>query len=103
MQNGLSKRLPSDFLSLLPSGVDIAYATIPQINGLSEPLKDQVKVAFAVSLSTVWKVMAAVAGVGLLVTLPMKELPMHVVTDENWGIEKKEVERDAEGATPSEK
>jgi hypothetical protein len=103
MQNELLKRLPPDFLALLPSGVDIAYAAIPQIDGLSEPLKDQVKVAFADSLSMVWKVMAAVAGVGLLVTLPMKELHMHVVTDENWGMEKKETEKDVEVVTPSEK
>jgi hypothetical protein len=33
--------------------------------------------------------MACFFGLGLLVSLLMKNIPMHTVTDENWGFEEK--------------
>jgi hypothetical protein len=69
--------------------VSIAYATIPQIPSLPSPLKEQVEVAFAKSMSVLWQVMIGIAGAGLLSALPMEELTMHLVTDENWGFEEK--------------
>lgn len=51
LQNELSKKLPLDFLAMFPSqGVEIAYAVIPTIPSLSEPLRTEVREAFAESL-----------------------------------------------------
>jgi hypothetical protein len=46
--------------------------------------------------------MAGISGAGLLVTLVMKELPMHVETDENWDFEEK-VKQEEEEAVEKEK
>jgi hypothetical protein len=45
--------------------------------------------AFALSLATMWQVMAGLFGAGLLVSLLIKSIPMHSRTDENWGFEDK--------------
>ncbi|KAJ7840764.1 iron permease [Mycena leptocephala] len=86
LQNQLRVRLPTEFLSSLPQGVEITYAVIPQLSALPQPLKDQVRVAFAKSLDVLWEVLIAVAGLGLLSTLMMKPLPLQEVTDESWGL-----------------
>ncbi|KAF8514423.1 iron permease [Hysterangium stoloniferum] len=86
LQNELLSRLPQDFLSSLPQGIEISYAAIPQINGLAEPLRGQVRAAFADSLDVLWEVMIAIAGVGLLSSFFMKEMPLQDVTDETWGL-----------------
>jgi hypothetical protein len=87
---------------MLSSGVDIAYASIPLVRTLPEPLKQEVEIAFAASMSTVWKVMIGVTGAGFLCVLLMKELPMHGVTDENWGFEEKKKANDLEGGEETE-
>jgi hypothetical protein len=85
----LKKRLSADFLNIFPEGQDIAFAIIPQISKLPEPLRSQVRVAFADSLSVIWKTMIGISAAGLLTVLAMKELPMHTTTDENFGFEEK--------------
>ena len=94
LQNQLRSRLPSDFLASLPSGVEISYAAIPQIRSLGEPLRDQVRAAFADSLDVLWEVMIAIAGVGFLSAWLMREIPMQQVQDENWGLNAKEKQAD---------
>ncbi|TFK91581.1 iron permease [Polyporus arcularius HHB13444] len=89
LQNQLRSRLPTDFLASLPSGVEISYATIPQIQNLGQPLRDEVRAAFADSLDVLWEVMIAVAGVGFLSAWLMREIPMQQVQDANWGLEEK--------------
>jgi hypothetical protein len=97
LQNELSKRLPPSFLSTLESGVSLAYAAIPQIPSITDPaVKAEVQVAFAQSMSIVWKVMLGLSGGGLLSALLMKELKMHDVTDEAWGFEEKKRKEDEE-------
>ncbi|KIM90095.1 hypothetical protein PILCRDRAFT_1464 [Piloderma croceum F 1598] len=87
LQNRLRIRLPQSYLATLPpAGVELAYAIIPQLGSLSEPLKGEVRAAFADSLKVLWEVMIAVAGVGFLSALIMKELPLQKVTDEDWGL-----------------
>jgi hypothetical protein len=84
----LHAHLPQDFLSSLPSGVELSYAAITQIRSLPQPVKDEVRNAFADSLDVLWEVMIGVAGLGLLSCLLMREIPMQLVSDENWGINK---------------
>lgn len=89
LQNGLLRELPKDFLAQFPSGAEISYAIIPKINTLPEPLQSQVKAAFGVSISHIWYFVIGLGGLGLLLTLPMQALELHLVTDENWGFEER--------------
>lgn len=98
LQTELTRRLPSEFVAQFPGGSEIAFSAIPFVAGLEEPLRSQVRGAFAGSLGVMWKVMAGIAGMGLLSTLLMKELPMNTETDDKWAIEhpgkEKKVEAD---------
>ncbi|KAH8828833.1 major facilitator superfamily domain-containing protein [Flagelloscypha sp. PMI_526] len=89
LQNELKKSLPSDFTSQFPAGVEIAIAIIDQIPSLPEPLQSEVKVAFAGSMSIVWKTMIGISGIGLLSVLLMKEIPLTNVKDANYALEEK--------------
>ena len=86
LQNELGRRLPAEFLSQLPGGVSIAYSVIPVIRDLPEPLKTNVRHAFADSLRVYWQVLIGVSGAGLVTSLLMKGLPLHTKVDENWGL-----------------
>ena len=79
LQNGLRTRLPAELSSKLAakSNVEIAYAVIPLIRDLSEPLKTQVRAAFADSMRIIWQTMIGFAGAGFLTTLLLKEIKMH--------------------------
>ena len=88
LQNELKRRLPKDIVAVFPQGLDLAYATIPQISRLPQPYRDQMHVAFAGALRVLWQTMIAVSGVGLLTVLFMRELPMHTTTDEKFGFER---------------
>ncbi|KAH7105175.1 MFS multidrug transporter [Auriculariales sp. MPI-PUGE-AT-0066] len=54
--NELLHRLPEEFTAVLPTGIQVAYAVIPQIKTLPEPLQSAVRTAFAESVATIWKV-----------------------------------------------
>lgn len=87
LQNQLVKRLPESFTSQFSGGAALAYAAIPVISDLQEPLRTQVREAFADSIRIIWQVMIGIAGLGLLCSLPMKALPLHTQVDEKWGID----------------
>jgi hypothetical protein len=80
------------FSAQFPGGADIAFSAIPFISGLEEPLRSEVRAAFADSLSILWKVLIGVAGMGLISTVLMKEVTMNTETDEKWALEQKKVE-----------
>ncbi|KAG9044554.1 hypothetical protein FS837_007959 [Tulasnella sp. UAMH 9824] len=107
LQNELKRKLPQPFVEALTNGgghgVEIAYAAIPAIRALEEPVKTQVKEAFASSLRIVWLVMAAIAALGTVSVLGMKELRLHEVTDEDWGLKEKKKQADAEQQQAAEK
>ena len=96
LQNQLKKKLPEAFVQQFPSGSEIAYAAIPFISNLQEPLRSEVRAAFADSLSVVWKVMAGVGGLGLLSVAIMKEVPMLAVIDSRFGLEDDQEDEDEE-------
>ena len=87
LQNQLRTRLPPEFLAQFPGGVSLAYSAIPIIKTLDEPLKSEVRAAFADSISIIWKVMIGVSALGALASLLMKGLPLHTDVDEKWGLE----------------
>ncbi len=72
---------------MFPKGVSIAYASIPVIKDLEEPLRSEVRRAFTDSIRVIYQVLIGIAGLGFLVSLPMKALPLHTQVDERWGME----------------
>ncbi|KAJ7065624.1 iron permease [Mycena amicta] len=84
LQNELAKKLPAAFVAQFPGGVEIAYAAIPLIAPLEEPLKQQVRVAFADSLRVVWLVMTGISALGLASCFLLKEIPMGTEIDETY-------------------
>ena len=55
---------------------------------MDEPLKGQVRDAFAGSVDVVWQVMTGIAGIGVLASLLMQDLPLQNLMDEKWRLEK---------------
>ncbi|KAI0368428.1 iron permease [Pilatotrama ljubarskyi] len=86
LQNQLKSRLPWAFTAQFPSGVEIAYAIIPVIGDLDEPLQTEVREAFAESMSVIWKSMVGICGAGTLTLFLLKEVPMVRHTDETYGL-----------------
>ncbi|KAI0040389.1 MFS general substrate transporter [Auriscalpium vulgare] len=88
-QNNLQHRLPDSLDQIIGvgPGVSIAYAVIPQIPQLPEPVRDDVRRAFASSLAIVWRVLIGGAGLGLLSSLPLSNLPLHTEKDGKWTLE----------------
>ncbi|EJU01313.1 iron permease [Dacryopinax primogenitus] len=89
LQNELLRLLPPVFGTLFPKGVDIAYAAIPQIPSLAQPLQDEVRDAFSASLAMLWKITAGLCGLGLVTSLWMRQLNMTAAVDEDWGRQEK--------------
>ena len=67
--------------------MQIAYAAIPAIGALEEPLRGEVREAFARSLRVVWLTMVGMSGAGLLSVVLMREVPMQRMTDETYGLD----------------
>lgn len=87
LQSQLKSRLPASFTAQFPAGVELAFSAIPAINGLEEPLRSEVRAAFALSLSRVWWTMLGFSFAGGLASLAMRELPMQQVKDDKYGLE----------------
>ncbi|KAJ7490851.1 major facilitator superfamily domain-containing protein [Mycena latifolia] len=86
LQNMLEKKLPAAFVAQFPPGFEIAYAAIPVIRELDEPLRMEVQRAFAESMSVMWQTMAGIAALGFLLSLLMKEIPMVTTVDDNYAL-----------------
>ena len=87
LQNELKNKLPTSFLTLFPQGVQMAFAAIPVIPLLDQPLKDEVRNTFGFALKVVWQILIGVAIVGLLCNIGMKQLKLHTEVDKDWGTE----------------
>jgi len=90
LQNELKKKLPAEFVSQFPGGSAIAYAIIPNIPSLEEPLKSDVQAAFADGLVVFWQVLIGAAGLGFLLCFFMKGLPLHSTMSTDHGLRLKE-------------
>ncbi|PIL26158.1 MFS general substrate transporter [Ganoderma sinense ZZ0214-1] len=87
LQNVLAHRLPQSYLVTLPRAREFAYAIIPQIRRLPEPLKGQVREAFADGTRLVWWVMFGMSVAGLATCLLMREEEMKTSMDETWALQ----------------
>ncbi|KAI9067692.1 MFS multidrug transporter [Trametes sanguinea] len=95
LQNELKRRLPAAFLQQFPDGIEIAYAAIPIISDLDEPLRTEVRVAFAQSMATIWKVLAGISAAGFLSVLLLREIPMQTYIDDQFGLEQQPKQQSA--------
>ncbi|KAJ3019302.1 hypothetical protein NUW54_g122 [Trametes sanguinea] len=86
LQNELQRRLPLTVQNAIPGLNNVAYAVIPLIPTMAQPEKDLTRKAFAESLAIIWRMLTAVAGVGLIASLFMRGLPLHTQRDENWAV-----------------
>ncbi|GAA5933733.1 MDR family MFS transporter [Sporobolomyces koalae] len=89
LQNRLNKTLPPALLTKLGGSGDIAFSAIPIIGTLPEPLRSEVREAFAASTKTIWQVMIGVAGVAFVFSLTLKSIPLSKEKDAAWGLEEK--------------
>ena len=94
LQNQLAKRLPTQILQTVLAGgkadssnIDLAYSIIPVIRTFQEPLKHEVRAAFADSLTVIWQVMTGISGMGLLASLWMQDVPIHNQFDDKWDMD----------------
>ncbi|KAJ6610190.1 MFS general substrate transporter [Mycena sp. CBHHK59/15] len=93
LQNQLKRNLPPAFVAQFPAGAQFAYAAIPAIKTLEEPLRTEVRTAFATSMAVIWKVMIGVAGLGMVFSAFMSEITLSTAMDENYALEHKKAER----------
>lgn len=93
LQNELSTRLPPAFIEQFPQGTSVAYSIIPLIPSLQDPLRTQVREAFAAALKRFWWVLFGVGCAGLAASLLMEGLPLHAALDEDWGLNENEKEK----------
>ncbi|KAI9452641.1 Mfs1.2 [Lactarius psammicola] len=85
LQNELKNNLPTSFLEQFPQGVELAFAAIPSIPTLEQPLKDEVRNTFGEALKVVWQVVLGITGAGFVSSLGMRQLQLHTNIDEDWG------------------
>ncbi|KAJ6498325.1 major facilitator superfamily domain-containing protein [Mycena vulgaris] len=90
LQNILQRRAPGSLPCVSSSTGNLAYSIIPCVATLPEPLKGEVRAAFAEALRVIWRIMIGISGAGLLSSLFMKSLPLHTTKDENWALQEKE-------------
>lgn len=106
LQNTLKQRLPSQILSQFPDGAEISYALIPLIPSLAEPLRSEVRTAFADSIRNIWYTGIGLSGLGMAVAFFSKSLPLTLVMDEEWAMrevnEAREEKGDVEAAAAKE-
>ena len=94
LQNKLTELLPPLFLDDFPKGAMIAYALIPQVPTVPQPLRKAVQDAFADSLRILWYVLIGITGVGFLSSLLMEGLPLHTKLDRDWAMPEGKAEGD---------
>jgi len=87
LQNELKNKLPAEFLAQFPQGVELAFAMIPSIPTLEQPLKDEVRKTFGEALKVVWQAVLGIAIAGFLSSLGMRQLQLHTDIDQDWGRE----------------
>ncbi|KAF8258823.1 major facilitator superfamily domain-containing protein [Lactarius quietus] len=85
LQNELKKKLPASYLAEFPQGVELAFAMIPSIRTLEQPLKDEVRKTFGEALKVVWQAVLGIAIAGFVSSLGMRQLQLHTNMDQDWG------------------
>ncbi|GAA5852481.1 hypothetical protein JCM9279_003464 [Rhodotorula babjevae] len=100
VSNQLTKKLPEAYIEQYGELVgDAVFGLVPQIKTFAEPLRTEVQIAFNDSLVVLWQVLIGISGLGFLVSLGLKHIPLTMELDsENWGLEQKKKAHAAQGA-----
>jgi hypothetical protein len=96
LQNTVKRKFPARFLKELPPSSEFAFAALSRIAKLPEPLQTEVKVAFGQGISTIYRVMIGVAGLGFLCVLFMREVPMRGNVDTKFALKERGERPDVE-------
>lgn len=91
LQNELEANLPQGYLNTATDIHTLAYGFVAEVRALPQPLKDEVRTAFALSLRAVWRTLLGMSAAGLLASSLMKALPLQTETDENWGMDEAKI------------
>lgn len=84
LQNYLALHLPEEIVSQSGASTGLLYPIIPRIGSFPEPLQATVRQAFLSGLRPVWVAVATLSAAGLLSSLIMQDVPMHIYTDKKW-------------------
>lgn len=92
LQNEFTSKTPSSLLDQISSQTgtskgEVVYALIPAIKSLPPDSQALVRRSFAHSIDVIWLVMLGLSALGFVCAFAMRELPMHDVTDGDWGME----------------
>ncbi|KPV74144.1 uncharacterized protein RHOBADRAFT_15707 [Rhodotorula graminis WP1] len=99
VSNQLQKNLPAAYVAQYGELVgDATFALIPQIKTFAEPLRTEVQIAFNDALVTLWQVLVGLSGLGFLLALALKHIPLTMEVDESWGVQVKKKEGGVQGA-----
>ncbi|KAF8573684.1 MFS multidrug transporter [Ramaria rubella] len=82
LQNQVGKHLPTVLSSLSANGGLVEYSAIPLIPTLGQPEQDEVRTAFMDALNVMYKVMVALAALGLVTVFLSREIPLTLEMDE---------------------
>ena len=82
LANELAKKLPREYIASLAGGAAAAYADIPNVKYLAEPLRTEVRVAFGESIRVIWLVLIPFGAVGLVMCCFMRQIELQSETDE---------------------
>jgi len=74
-----------------------AYAAIPIIKTIPEPLRSEIRESFTDSLRTIWQVSIGIAALGFLSVFFLKHYALAKTTDDHWGIEQKKAKDEEVG------
>ncbi len=85
LANELARKLPQEYVASLAAGAAGAYADIPNIKLLAEPLRTEVRDAFGESIRVIWLVMIPFGAVGLGMCFLMRQIALQKETDEVSG------------------
>ncbi|SCV68370.1 BQ2448_491 [Microbotryum intermedium] len=96
LQNQLAKNLPKEFLAMFDGSAEIAFPAIPIIGKLAEPLRTQVRAAFASSLRVIWVVMIGLCGLGLVISFFLRDIKLTNEMDDKWGMSEKKERKSTE-------
>ncbi|KAF8185732.1 MFS general substrate transporter [Pholiota molesta] len=92
LQNALIRKLPESAIlgqeKALTTGQQLAYAVIPLIGTLPQPLQREVRQAFLESFREVWIAFGVCAAVGLCSWCAMRVYPLKKSVDGKWGIDR---------------
>ncbi|GAA5934770.1 hypothetical protein JCM3775_002051 [Rhodotorula graminis] len=98
--NQLGSKLPEAFVSQLGGEVsgDAAYALVAQIAQLAEPIRSEVREAYAETLVVLWQILIGLGGLGFCISLGLKNLALTTEVEASWGVQEKKKEAGAPGA-----